>query len=111
MVASSLEISQAFETASDASQNDTRTFTPLLGSHLAHNLDQFEKLQVSENDIKDKGKSDNFAKAVAMLQVLQLVLFSYCVPFSGAPICAAGNTDPADCYLWCWHLDRVLVQT
>lgn len=74
MVASSLESSQAFETASDASQNDTRTFTPVLGSHLAHNLDQFEKLQVSKDDIKDKGKSDNFAKAVAMLQVLQLVL-------------------------------------
>ncbi|KAK4200737.1 hypothetical protein QBC40DRAFT_173105 [Triangularia verruculosa] len=59
--------------------------TPVLGTHLAQCLDQFEPFQVSEDDIKDKGKSDDFAKLFAVLQILQLVLSVIVRHFRGLP--------------------------
>ncbi|KAK0671109.1 hypothetical protein QBC41DRAFT_316401 [Cercophora samala] len=74
-LSSPLESPQASkEPTKDAPQKNMRIFTPVLGTHLAQKLDRFERLRVSEDDIKDKSKSDNFAKAVAMLQILQLLL-------------------------------------
>ncbi|KAK3983878.1 hypothetical protein QBC44DRAFT_390445 [Cladorrhinum sp. PSN332] len=72
---------------SSASYGDTDTekLIPVLGTHIAQCLDRFEPLSTTEDDIKDKSKSDTFAKAIAVLQILQLVLSLIVRHFRGLP--------------------------
>jgi hypothetical protein len=54
--------------------NDGILYFPLTADMLAKDWDLLDMHEISEDDIKRKSKTDNFAKAIAILQISQLVL-------------------------------------
>ncbi|KAJ5701287.1 hypothetical protein N7488_008835 [Penicillium malachiteum] len=83
--------------------------TPLTAKNIPTIAELYKSLEITEEDIKDKGKSDFFTKGIAILQISQLVLSLIARAYQGLPfsqletltlsfsICGVAT------YLSCWY--------
>ncbi|KAJ5778422.1 hypothetical protein N7520_001668 [Penicillium odoratum] len=83
--------------------------TPLTTKNISKNFELYKSLNLTEEDIRDKGKSDLFAKGLAILQISQLVLSLIARAYRGLPfsqletLTLSFSVCGVATYLSCWY--------